>query len=203
MTRIPLEKRLVNVDDQQCWAEYRAGSEAAFTELSRRYYRKLVHYGLKFTSDVQVVEDALQDVLVHLWLHRQSVSETPSVKFYLMKAFRHQLFKSLKRLPTLTSEEDRLGSELPEFSAEEVLIQQEETQQQQYKVSQLLASLPPRQREVMYLRYYQDLRVDEIAQLLSIKPQSVSNILQRSLANLRENWHLIILSLFLALAGVC
>jgi RNA polymerase sigma factor (sigma-70 family) len=201
MKRTLLEMPLVPADDQYYWTQFRAGSEAAFTELSRRYYRKLVHYGLKFTPNVQLVEDALQDVLVHLWLHRKTINDTPSVKFYLMKSFRHQLFKSLKRLSV--QEEDPLAEELPESSAEDVLIQEEESRQQQLKLNQLLATLPSRQREVMYLRYYQDFSVEEIAQLIGIKPQSVSNIIQRSLANLRENWPLIVLSLLLILAKVC
>ena len=71
-------------------------------------------------------------------------------------------------------------------------IENESQQEQQSKISYFLKQLPDRQREILYLRFYQDLRVEEIAQLLQIKPQSVSNIIQRALLNLRQHWELLV-----------
>ncbi|GAB3938626.1 RNA polymerase sigma factor [Larkinella terrae] len=185
-----------HTDDSILWQHFRVGNEAAYTELTRRYYRKLIHYGRKFTPNVQLVEDSLQDVLVHLWLHRRTLNDTPSVKFYLLKSFRNQLFKTLKTNLDRIELDSRFDELQPEFSSEEVYIQQETDQSFRTKVGELLAQLPERQREVIYLRFFQGLRPEEIAELLTIKPQSVSNILQRALANLRENWPI---SLFIAL----
>jgi RNA polymerase sigma factor (sigma-70 family) len=182
--------------DSVLWHHFRTGDEEAYTELTRRYYRKLIHYGQKFTPNVQLVEDSIQDVLVHLWLHRKTLNDTPSVLFYLLKAFRHQLFKTLKTNPNRIELDSRFDELQPEFSTEDVYIQQETDQSFRTKIGELLAQLPERQREVIYLRFFQGLRPDEIAELLTIKPQSVRNILQRALANLRENWPI---SLFIAL----
>lgn len=189
-----------HTDDSLLWHHFRAGDEEAYTELARRYYRKLIHYGQKFTSNIQLVEDSLQDVLVHLWLHRRTLNQTPSVHFYLLKAFRHQLFKTLKANPNRVELDNQFDDWQPEFSAEELYIQQETDHRFRAKVEEILSQLPARQREVIYLRYFQSLRPEEIAELLTIKPQSVSNILQRALANLREKWPIslfVLLFLFL------
>lgn len=180
--------RQVLFEEQYCWNHFRLGDEESFTKIATHYYRHLLHYGLKFTPNQQTVEDALQDLLIHLWLHRATIQPTPSVKFYLMKAFRHQMFKNLKRSPASQSAEWQDESLTEGLSVEGAFIQIEQEERVQATFDTLLNTLPARQREVLYLRYYQELSTEEIAQLLAIKPQSVSNIVQRSLAKLRELW---------------
>lgn len=175
------------------WRLFREGDEDAYSELAQRYYAKLIHYGQKFTPDRQLVEDALQDVLVRLWLSRRTISDTPSVKFYLLKAFRHQLFKVMQKFPRNPDVQEDIGEYYLEFSVEELYIQQESDLKVQNEVGERLAHLPLRQREVIYLRFFQGLTLDEIADLLAIRTQSVSNLIQRALANLRESWPIIVL----------
>ncbi|MBN8822551.1 MULTISPECIES: sigma-70 family RNA polymerase sigma factor [unclassified Spirosoma] len=187
-------------DEQLCWDSFRSGNEQAFTRISVTYYRQLIHYGLKFTPNVQFVEDALQDLLIHLWVHHDSIGPTASVKFYLMKAFRHQLFKNLKRLGSEQLTDWTTDFSTPDSWVENTGISQVENQEGENTFDYLLSLVPARQREVLYLRYYQGLSVDEIAQLLVIQPQSVSNLLQRALIKLRQHWPVpVLLSLILLL----
>ncbi len=51
---------------------------------------------------------------------------------------------------------------------------------------QSINTLPERLREIIYLRYYQDLSIGEIAEALSLNYQSVANSLQRAYRSLRE-----------------
>jgi RNA polymerase sigma factor (sigma-70 family) len=50
----------------------------------------------------------------------------------------------------------------------------------------VLAGLPERRRAALVLRYYEDLPIDEIARLLDCRPGTVSSLLNRGLADLRE-----------------
>ncbi|MGM9509065.1 RNA polymerase sigma factor [Larkinella sp. GY13] len=187
-------------DEQQLWHRFRTGDEEAFAMLFKRYYRKFVHYGLKFTANEQLVEDAIQDLIIHLWLHRTTLNDTPSPTYYLFKAFRNQLFKTLKPYSGQEELTEYMTDSLFDVSAEDNLIDEEFARLTQTRVGSMLDKLPPRQKEVIYLRYFQGLRPEEIASLLNIRPQSVSNILQRALASLREVW---LLFLFLSLlAGI-
>jgi RNA polymerase sigma factor (sigma-70 family) len=177
-----------HTDDAVLWNCFRSGDEDAYTELARRYYRPLTQYGRRFTPNMQVIEDALQDLLVHLWLHRESVSDTPSVKFYLIKSFRNRILKTIKPLAEeveLTNHFDDLNTE---FSCEDSMIQGENDLALKKQVKNVMEQLPSRQQEVIYLRFFQNLKPEEIAGLLSINPQSVSNLIQRALSNLRDLW---------------
>ncbi|WP_159467099.1 RNA polymerase sigma factor [Dyadobacter sp. 3J3] len=177
-----------HTDDSILWDNFRNGNEAAYTELATRYYRTLLHYGLRFTPNVQIAEDALQDLLIHLWLHRQNLNDTPSVKFYLLKSFRHRIIKTLKPLSDELELTGQFENISPEYSSEEVFIQNENELHLKNQVKEMMTQLPSRQREVVYLRFFQGLKSEEIGMLLAIKPQSVSNILQRALTTLRNIW---------------
>ena len=187
------------MNDQALWQLLREGNEEAYSVLAQRYYAKLVHYGQKFTPNRQLVEDAIQDLLIRLWLSRQRLNNTPSVKFYLLKAFRHQLFKVLNKSlhDSEVAEADTVG--LMVFSVEDQYIEWENDLQFKSELNERLKHLPARQREVIYLRFFQGLALEEIADLLVIQTQSVSNLLQRALANLRSSW-LITLPVVLVLA---
>lgn len=74
------------------------------------------------------------------------------------------------------------------FTVEDQLIANEETAHKVRQLNQMLNSLNAGQREALYLRYHQGLSVDEIAEILDINNQSVSNLLHRSLRQLRRDW---------------
>ncbi|MCF0063562.1 sigma-70 family RNA polymerase sigma factor [Dyadobacter chenwenxiniae] len=177
-----------HTDDAILWNYFRSGDEDAFTELSHRYYRTLIQYGQRFTLNMQVVEDTLQDLLVHLWLHRETINDTPSVKFYLIKSFRHRMLKTIKPLLEEVELTDRFEDMNTEFSCEDFLIQREHEYALKKQVKNAVDQLPVRQQEVIYLRFFQNLQPEEIGRLLSINSQSVSNIIQRALHNLRNMW---------------
>lgn len=177
-----------NASDNELWQGLREENEDAFTELASRYYRKLMHYGQKFTSHAQLIEDALQELMINLWLHRKSINDTPSVKFYLMKAYRNQLFKTIKTNNKTAAWQDYFEEMQTELSSEEIFLLKEEESDFKVYVEKMLGNLTDRQKEVIYLSFYQGLSHDQIADMLAIKTQSVSNIIQRALGKLRENW---------------
>ncbi|HEV7721781.1 MAG TPA: sigma-70 family RNA polymerase sigma factor [Iamia sp.] len=54
------------------------------------------------------------------------------------------------------------------------------------EMREALARLSPRRRTVVVLRFYEDLKVDDIAALLGCRPGTVSSLLHRALKDLRE-----------------
>jgi RNA polymerase sigma factor (sigma-70 family) len=49
----------------------------------------------------------------------------------------------------------------------------------------LINVLPKRQKEIIYLKFFENLGREEIADIMQISPQAVSNLLQKALKNLR------------------
>jgi RNA polymerase sigma-70 factor (ECF subfamily) len=172
--------------DETIWQRFRTGDRAALEALARRFYRPLLHYGTRFTADEELIKDSIQELFLTLWQQRGSLGETGSVKLYLFKALRHRLFKEFKRQDLFRH--DWTDEELPDEAEEPPFIRQEQATHDQAQLHRLLTGLTDRQREMLYLRYYENLSNEAIAQLMGINRQSVANALHRALEKLRENW---------------
>ncbi len=176
--------------DEDLWDRLRQGDRDALGELATRFFRPLLHYGTRFTADHDLIKDTTQELLLALWQRRAQLSSTESVKLYLFKALRHRLFKSFKQAERLRH--DWTEDDLPILGEELPFVEQ---QQQSFDLTRLnhrLAQLTDRQREILYLRYYENLSYEEIAQLTGINRQSVANTLTRTLDKLRENWIVVV-----------
>jgi RNA polymerase sigma factor (sigma-70 family) len=182
----------VTKSDEQLWEELRQDQRDALAELATRFYRPLLHYGSRFTPDTDLVKDNIQELLLLIWQRRHQLAQPASVKFYLFKALRHRLFKDNARRDLFQATSDEY--ELP---VDEVFsfIEVEQHQADVAQLTRLLGQLTDRQREILYLRYYENLSHDDIAELTGINRQSVANTLHRTLSKLRENWTLFLLLL--------
>ena len=74
-----------------------------------------------------------------------------------------------------------------EFSAEELMVEQEFSKIKIKTLAQLLNELSTRQREVIYLKYYSALSTKEISEVMNISYQSVQNTLQKAFTKLRTH----------------
>ena len=74
------------------------------------------------------------------------------------------------------------------FSIQDQWVESETEQHRLDQLNFMMNMLPARQKEVLYLKFYQNLSNQEIAELLKVQYQSVSNLLQRALAFLRTHW---------------
>ena len=177
--------------DSQLWQQLKNGSELALGKLIKKYFNLLQNYGYKFVRNEDFVKDCVQEVFVEIWSRRQNISQPDSVRAYLLSSVRKKILReSIRQKINADDEIINIENDLKfaEFSPELIIIEQENTQETIKKVSGLLNSLPKRQREVIYLRFYQNLERDEIAQIMGVNSQSVSNLLQAAFKTIRENW---------------
>ena len=175
----------VEFTDEVLWISFKNGDRNAFEVLLKRYYAVLFRYSSRFTKNRAMVEDCIQDVFIYIWEHRMSLSNPPSVKFYLLKSVRNRMFLDLK-------EANRVVEHNPDTSFEEDiekhLIREEIQVLNKTRLSSLLNLLPARQREALFLKYFEGLSVDEIGEIIGVNRQSAANFLYRALTTLRENW---------------
>ncbi|GAB3768496.1 sigma-70 family RNA polymerase sigma factor [Spirosoma horti] len=173
---------------QELWHRFKAGDEWALGELAREHYPGLYNYGLRLTTDSELVWDTIQDLFLELWDHRESVGNAVFVRTYLLKALRYKLLKTRGHQQPVHLD-DFESSKLPfTGSIEEEIIDHEMHTGQERLLHQLMATLTKRQQEVLYLRFYQNLDNHEIAQILGMERQSVANLLYRTFKELRSQW---------------
>lgn len=173
--------------DIYLWKGFKSGDKAALNTLFRKYYPLLHNYGRKLTQNTELTEDCLQDFFLYLYEHRRNLKDVDTIKPYLFKAFRNRLFKYLKTNANLLSLDALEKNSLSiQFSAEELMIQQENAQLQSAQMLPLLNQLTNKQKELIYLKYYNNLSITDIAEVVGISYQGVLNGLGKTMKKLRK-----------------
>lgn len=177
-----------NPDGNTLWKKFLDGDLNAWEQIFERYYGDLFGYGLKLTSRRELTKDGIHQLFVQLWDRREHLSEVDSVKAYLLASLRRSLLKKLKKRRKYYEEWENAENENPQiqFSPEVILIKDEIKAEKIEALYKALDQLPGRQKEVLYLKYFNGMSYDEIEDILSIKYQSIKNHIYRAISNLRE-----------------
>jgi RNA polymerase sigma factor (sigma-70 family) len=169
--------------DIELWESFRQGDKEAFAALFRQHYETLFRYGSKFTRDAELLEDCIQELFLELWQAR-STAHVRSVKAYLLKSLKYKLLKVFRRKGTLLPL--TIGNEiLFEWSHEQFLIARQEDEDKKRRVLHALGQLSNRQKEIIYLKYYQNLSYEEVSEIMNINYQVARNLLYQAIRSLK------------------
>jgi RNA polymerase sigma factor (sigma-70 family) len=185
------------VNQDTLWQDFKKGNRHAFNTLLQEYYPRLLNYGVRLVSDRLFVEDTLQDLFIDLWQKRAGLGDVQNVNAYLVSSFRRRLLREKEK-------KNRLGTVLElfdnydfhfQFDIQTQLIGVEQENETHDTLKKHLDKLTKRQREAIYLRFYQGLGYVDIAQIMAINQHSAVNLVYDALRLMRQNWTV---SLFLA-----
>lgn len=172
--------------DNDLWMNFINGDSNCFEIIYRRYVETLFRYGIQFTTDVDLVQDAIHDVFVKLHNDRKQLKAEVNIKFYLFTCLKNRLYNLLKR-ELFFDKVDLEDNEYLDPGAEDQVTNALNQSEQQRTVRMILGLLTDRQREIIYYRYIEELSIEEIAVLTDMNYQSVQNSIQRSLKRIRDS----------------
>jgi len=174
-------------NDEKLWNDFRSGSKEAFEYLFRKYIKVLYNYGFKICQDETLTKDAIQEIFLNLLTKRDKISATNVIKLYLFKSLRIEIFKKLKaakRLTDFISEEAIFDIE---YTTEDKIIEDEITMIRIRELKHLIEDLPKRQKECIYLRFYEGMSYQEISEIMEIEISSTYKLLYKAIQKLYEN----------------
>ncbi|MDO1449353.1 sigma-70 family RNA polymerase sigma factor [Rhodocytophaga aerolata] len=176
------------VEDVKLWQAFKKHDKHAFRLLYEKYAKVLYNYGRHISGDDNLTKDCLQDLFTELWNSRQRLSDIDSVKHYLFKAFRRKILEAIKqqRKFAWTADEHIPVDFEIELSLESQLISSQMKAEQQEKIQQALNQLTKRQKEVIFLKFYQNLSYTDIASTLSLTVNAVYNLISKAFHVLKE-----------------
>ena len=173
-------------ESRDLWERFLSGDDVAYSRLYTGYVQILVRYGLRFTSDRELIKDCIQDIFTTLYKDRKRLGSPPeNVKVYLFVSLKNNITRSLQKLTKYEYIDSETYSFLLEPSVEEQLICDEADRNRYDLTVKILSLLTPRQKEIIYYRYMQELDLDEICTLMNLNYQSAQNLLQRSIKKIR------------------
>jgi RNA polymerase sigma factor (sigma-70 family) len=191
--------------NKEDWALVSKGDKSAYARLYVFYYSKLYNYGRKFTQDLPLLEDTLQEALLSIWTSRARLPGLETPHTYLLNTFRYILFRKIRQAVKRRDLRDA-GQAEPEFGVEQLLISRDLEASLRQRLESALRGLTGRQREAIYLRFYEGLSYEEVAVLMGISVKATYKMMARALLHLKENmsvtaWMLLLAKFFLTDVG--
>lgn len=174
--------------DQALWDQLRGGDKAALASIYQTQVDALFRYGCQFTPDQGLVQDCIQDLFIELWKNHASIGTTTAIRQYLLVALRRKIVRQLQQQSGRQERAERVQMSAPkhEAGADQQIIEAEQVTTQQERIAGALSLLSDRQREVLYLKYFEELDYKQIAEMLGINYQSVRNTASAGLKALRK-----------------
>ena len=136
--------------------------------------------------------DCIHDLFIDLF-DNPRIAQDVNVKYYLLASLKRRIIKrkqetrqvgSLQELP----ESENISEELQVIeNPESDIIQIENQLQLERIINFFYDQLPPRQREVLNLRFYKGFSYDDISNIMGVSVSTCRTLCYRGLKLLREN----------------
>ena len=176
------------------WDNFRLdGSQEALSLIYYEHFDFLYEFALRYTSERSLIEDCIQNVFGKLLKRRKKLNPVSNLRSYLLQALRRELFDQLQKNKKITFS-DKIYDTPDQFcyNKAEDQMDAEERERVIQLVHKSVAKLGPRQREIIYLRFNQDLDYPEIAKMLDISVDSCYKSVYRSIKFIQEDTEKII-----------
>jgi RNA polymerase sigma-70 factor (ECF subfamily) len=165
--------------DQELIRLINEGDKDAFEDLYQRYKDWVFRLAWRFTGNQQDTLDVLQETFIYLLGKFPGFELTAS-----MTTFLYPVVKNISL--TIRSKSQRfINSE--EILGEITVSTSNETNDSRSELTTVLAVLPDEQREVLLMRFVDDMSLQEIATILNIPVGTVKSRLHHALQKLRDD----------------
>lgn len=147
------------------------GNKKAFREIYDRYHVQMYYIAKKYVKIPGLAEDAVQDIFVKLWMKREQLDETKSIKGFLFTMLRNHVLNMLRdKKKEIISIIDLSQEEFPRCS-----LTEDEMLYKEYHdiLEQGMTELSDRKREIFELRTLKGHTNSEVADLLKINISTV------------------------------
>lgn len=175
-------------NDSHLFDLLKEGDKNALSKLYLKYYDFLLHYGVRIVPDEFLVEECIQEMFIYILEASGRLGNVNNVKAYLFSALRRRILEKIKAQRKIQSFETEIYNRTNiQFSHDEIVDLEFRLENNNQRLFVALNNLPWRQREAIYLRYYNGLSTNEIAEIMGAANQTILNTLYQALKKMRGN----------------
>ena len=185
-------KNFEGVTDEELALLYVKGNNSAFDELLSRTQTKLFTYIMFVVRDHDITDDIFQERFVKVITRLQKGQYTDSGKFifWITRIAHNCIMDWYRQQQTSHIIEVNEGNDLQNLKSASVMDISKETEmineQVLLDIKKMVETLPTPQREVVYMRFYQQLSFKEIADLTGVSINTSLGRMRYALINLRR-----------------
>ena len=183
--------KLCKLSDEQLVKNYANGDSDAFDTLLARYQQKIYSYILFLVHDDEVADDLFQETFMKaiVTIRQGRYVESGRFSAWLTRIAHNLVIDKYRQdrnsnvISNDASDADLFNdASLSDITVEMKMI----TEQSLTDVGRLLKELPDNQKEVLYMRFYQDLSFKEIADAMGVSINTALGRMRYGLINLRK-----------------
>ncbi len=157
--------------------------EQKFISVYKTYVDEIYQYVFLRTGfDISLAEDLTQDIFLEVYKSLHGFRGICSERTWVFKIAKNRLFdfyrKQYSHPPDTVSIDDQLIEQISDEKQD--LEEYLQTTYENQRVRECLSQLPQQYKIVLLLKYIEDKRIKEIAQILDKSPKSVESMLQRA-----------------------
>lgn len=169
------------------WIKLRNGDQEALLELYNTHYLGLLNYGLKLTGDRTLTNESITQVLLRLWDNRMRLPEVENVRSYLLTCLRNEMLAQFKAEAKRNSDNQliKFRQENCEPSYEEYLVAIQADKESKARLYRAFEKLTAREKELLKMKFFEDLDYDEIASRCRITKRTAYNIIHAAVKTLK------------------
>lgn len=171
--------------DEELFVRIQKGDKASLEALVNRYHPIIFRFIYRITSDYHLAEDLSQEVFVKLIKFKNQYKSNKPFKTWIFTIASNtckDYYKSSYYKHNIKSDDiDNVEIEDNSMNVTDIF----EYRLQHKEVMERIQSLPLELKKVIILRFYEDLKLEEIAEVLGIPPGTVKTRLYSGLKRLK------------------
>ena len=185
-------KTLNAATDEMLVDMYIKGNDNAFDVLMKRYESKVYSYIYYSVKNQELAEDLFQEVFMKIIVRLRSGKYQENGKFYawVMRVAHNLIIDTFRKetdekiISNDETEQDLFND--PSLAVNDNREQEMIQEQMVSDIKELIAKLPENQRQVLLMRYYEDMSFKEIAQLTNCSINTALGRMRYALINLKK-----------------
>lgn len=183
--------KLCKLSDEQLVKKYANGDSDAFDTLLARYQQKIYSYILFLVHDDEVADDLFQETFMKaiVTIRQGRYVESGRFSAWLTRIAHNLVIDKYRqdRNSNVISNDASDADLFNDVSLSDITVEMKMiTEQSLTDVGRLLKELPDNQKEVLYMRFYQDLSFKEIADAMGVSINTALGRMRYGLINLRK-----------------
>ncbi|MBP1995169.1 RNA polymerase sigma factor [Paenibacillus eucommiae] len=170
--------------DEELIKELQQNIQSSMEVLIKRHYKMVFAYIYRYSGDYHTSYDLTQETFIKMVRSIDSLTQYESFKHWLLKIALNTCRDYVKSRGYRNGQASSEWNEaIADSSAQ--LVDMFEKKVETAAVKAALLELPPYQRETIILRFYQDLKIKEIADLSAVGEPTVKSRIKQGLSKLK------------------
>lgn len=176
-----------NTADIFAWKDFKMGSKRAYLAIYQKYAPALYNYSRHICQDKELVKDCIQEVFIKIWVDKEKLGDVNNIKFYLFQCLRRRLIAEISSQKKTHKNNLLHNSDFEVVCSHEYcLIREQTTIEEQENILKAINTLSKRQKEIIFLKFYNGLSYKEVAVIMGLNIDSTYNVMTKAIGILKK-----------------